>query len=109
MSFVGTRPEVPKYVAYYSDIMMSTLLLPAGLTSPASIFYQDEGMLLRSAEHADETYVTKILPAKMRYNLQYLESFNPWNDIKIMGKTVLSVFAKDKGKMPEDRKADINV
>ena len=69
MSFVGTRPEVPKYVARYTPEMMATLLLPAGVTSEASIRYKDEAELLDKAEDVDETYVQQVLPGKMAYNL----------------------------------------
>lgn len=91
MSFVGTRPEVPRYVADYSDVMWATLLLPAGVTSTASIEYKDEDRLLSNAEDADKTYIDAILPAKMQYNLQYLLDYSFWKDIKIMIKTVLAV------------------
>lgn len=91
MSFVGTRPEVPRYVAAYSEVMWATLLLPAGVTSTASIEYKDEDRLLSNAEDADKTYIDAILPAKMQYNLQYLLDYSFWKDIKIMIKTVLAV------------------
>lgn len=91
MSFVGTRPEVPRYVAAYSDVMWATLLLPSGVTSTASIEYKDEDRLLSNAEDADKTYIDAILPAKMQYNLQYLLDYSFWKDIKIMIKTVLAV------------------
>lgn len=91
MSFVGTRPEVPRYVAAYSDVMWATLLLPAGVTSTASIEYKDEDRLLSNAEDADKTYIDAILPEKMWYNLQYLLDYSFWKDIEIMIKTVLAV------------------
>ena len=62
MSFVGTRPEVPKYVSRYTPEMMATLLLPAGVTSQASIQYKDEDRLLENAQDADKTYVEQVLP-----------------------------------------------
>ena len=108
MSFVGTRPEVEKYVNCYTDTMMATLLLPAGVTSSASIYYKDESQLLAQTENVDETYVQKILPAKMIYNLQYIENFSLWNDLKIMVKTVFAVCANKKIELPENRKADVN-
>ena len=69
MSFVGTRPEAAKYVRKYTKEMRATLLLPAGITSEASIRYKDEAKMLNEAENADEVYVKKILPEKMKYNL----------------------------------------
>ena len=67
MSFVGTRPEVEKYVKAYTKEMRATLLLPAGVTSEASIRYKDEAELLREAEDIDRVYVEKVLPGKMEY------------------------------------------
>lgn len=91
MSFVGTRPEVPKYVARYTPEMMATLLLPAGVTSQASIRYKDEDRLLSAAENVDETYVQQVLPGKMQYNLQSLMEFSFWQEIRTMLDTVFAV------------------
>ncbi len=91
MSFVGTRPEVVKYVEKYTDEMMATLLLPAGVTSEASIKYKDEDLLLANTEDADKTYIYEVLPEKMKYNLRSLEKFSFWGDIKIMLRTVSAV------------------
>lgn len=94
LSFVGVRPEVPKYVEKYSPEMYATLLLPAGVTSATSIIYKNESELLENAENPDETYVEKILPQKMEYNLEYIRNFNFFDDIKIMFKTVIAVLNK---------------
>lgn len=91
MSFVGTRPEVVKYVEHYTNEMKATLLLPAGVTSEASIKYKDEERLLENAENADEVYIKQVLPEKMKYNLQAIEKFSFWNDIKTMVRTVIAV------------------
>ena len=91
MSFVGTRPEVEKYVAHYTDEMKATLLMPAGITSRASIEYKDEDRLLESAENADEVYIHQVLPEKMKYNLRAIEKFSFWDDIKTMFATVIAV------------------
>ena len=91
MTFVGTRPEVKKYVDYYTKEMMATLLLPAGVTSFASIYYKDEAELLEKSENPDKTYIEEILPEKMKYNLQSIEKFNFIEDIKIMFMTALAV------------------
>lgn len=95
MTFVGTRPEVPKYVAAYTPEMMATLLLPAGVTSLASIMYKDEDQLLSGAADVDKTYVEEVLPGKMRYNLKAIETFSFWGDIKIMVMTALAVLGKE--------------
>lgn len=88
MSFVGTRPEVTKYVDQYTPEMLATLLLPAGVTSEASIEYKDEERLLSDAENADKTYVAVVLPQKMAWNLRSLTEFSFIGDIKTMFKTV---------------------
>lgn len=95
MSFVGTRPEVKRYVDAYTDEMYATLLLPAGVTSLASIYYKDEEKLLAESENANETYIYEILPQKMKYNLKYIEDFSFWNDIKLMFKTVAAVLGRE--------------
>lgn len=94
LSFVGVRPEVPKYVEKYTPEMFATLLLPAGVTSMTSIMYKDESKLLEGAENPDKTYVEEILPEKMKYNLEYIKNFNFWYDIKVMVKTVFAVIKK---------------
>ena len=95
MSFVGTRPEVRKYVDCYSDEMMATLLMPAGVTSLASITYKDEDEIMEErtskGESADEAYVNHVLPEKMKYNLEYLKTFSFLGDIRLMFKTVFSI------------------
>ena len=91
MSFVGTRPEAVKYVKQYTPEMRATLLLPAGITSIASILYKDEAELLENASDPDKTYVEEILPEKMKYNLQSIRDFSLINDLKTMFATVGAV------------------
>ena len=95
MCFVGVRPEVAKYVNRYTDEMNATLLLPAGITSPASIEYKDEDEVIEkykgSGRSIDDIYVEEILPDKMKYNLKYIKEFSVINDIKIMIRTALAV------------------
>lgn len=91
MSFVGTRPEVPKYVARYTDEMMATLLLPAGVTSEASIRYKDEERLLEGVADVDEAYVKEVLPEKMKYNLEAIRRFSLAGEVKTMVRTVFAV------------------
>ena len=95
MTFVGTRPEVPKYVDAYTPEMMATLLLPAGITSIASIRYKDEAELLDKAEDVDKTYIEEVLPGKMQYNLESILKFSFWDDIATCFKTVLAVLKSD--------------
>lgn len=91
MTFVGTRPEVVKYVEKYTDEMKATLLLPAGVTSLASIYYKDEDKLLSDAADVDSTYINEILPQKMKYNLDAIRDFSFFGDIKTMIMTVVAV------------------
>lgn len=91
MSFVGTRPEVVKYTEKYTDEMLATLLLPAGVTSEASIQYKDEEQLLAHKGNTDETYINEVLPSKMIYNLQSIKKFSFFSEIKTMIRTVVAV------------------
>ena len=95
MSFVGTRPEVPRYTEQYSPEMMATLLLPAGITSLASINYKDEDTIISQMTAkgmtVDQAYVERVLPEKMHFNLAYLRDFSFIGDIKIMLQTVVEV------------------
>lgn len=91
MTFVGTRPEVTKYTAHYTEEMIATFLMPAGVTSRTSIEYKDEEKLLENAENADEVYINEVLPAKMVYNLREIEKFSFLRDISTMIKTVIAV------------------
>lgn len=91
MTFVGTRPEVVKYVNAYSDEMYATLLLPAGITSVASIQYKDEDEILSKAKDPDDAYIHEVLPDKMKYNLASIENFSFLNEIKIMANTLKAV------------------
>lgn len=93
MSFVGTRPEVRKYVEEYSDEMKATLLLPAGVTSEASIRYKDEDELLKDAGDVDEVYIQKILPEKMRWNLRAIRRFSLPGELSTMVRTVFHVMS----------------
>lgn len=94
MTFVGTRPEVPKYVEKYTPEMMATLLMPAGITSEASVYYKDENELLDAAQDVEKTYLEVVLPDKMKYNLAAIRGFSFIDDIKVMILTVLAVFRK---------------
>ena len=91
MSFVGTRPEATKYVKKYTKEMRATLLLPAGITSEASIQYKDEAKLLDAADDVDKVYVEQVLPAKMKDNLESIREFSFWGEIVTMMRTILAV------------------
>jgi len=108
MTFVGTRPEVPKYVEKYTPEMRATLLLPAGVTSQASICYKDEDKLLENAEDVDKVYVEKILPKKMKYNLAAIRDFSLVSEFKTMIMTVLAVAGFDAGKSGKRKRTNAN-
>lgn len=91
MSFVGTRPEVVKYVQAYTDEMKATLLLPAGITSEASISYKDEGEMMEGVDDVDDVYIHQVLPEKMEYNLRALRNYSLFGDIHTMVRTVFAV------------------
>ena len=95
MTLVGTRPEVKKYVEKYTDEMMATLLMPAGVTSYASIMYKDEDEVIsnlqKSGKTVDEIYIKDVLPEKMKYNLEYIRKFSFGYDIRLCFKTVIGV------------------
>ncbi|MCI8540447.1 MAG: sugar transferase [Erysipelotrichaceae bacterium] len=93
MSFVGTRPEVEKYVREYSDGMKATLLLPAGVTSLSSLKYRDEDEMIKqgidAGKNVDQIYSKEILPKKMKYNLVYLCEVGIVKDLIICVKTII--------------------
>lgn len=91
MTFVGTRPESVHYVKSYTNEMYATLLLPAGVTSEASIEYKDEADLLDQADDVDSVYVNEVLPEKMKYNLNSIKEFSFFKEIATMFRTVFAV------------------
>lgn len=95
MSFVGTRPEAVKYVEQYQPEFNATLLMPAGITSEASIRYKDEEKLLDGASDVDEAYVNQVLPAKMVWNLESIRRFRFLREILTMIRTMAAVMGKE--------------
>ena len=91
MTFVGTRPESVHYVKSYTNEMYATLLLPAGVTSEASIEYKDEAELLDQADDVDSVYINEVLPEKMKYNLNSIKEFSFFKEIATMFRTVFAV------------------
>ncbi|MCI8506877.1 MAG: sugar transferase [Lachnospiraceae bacterium] len=95
MSFVGTRPEAVKYVDQYKPEYNATLLMPAGITSEASIRYKDEDKLLTATNNVDRTYIEKVLPAKMKWNLESIRRFQFLHEILTMFRTVFIMLGKN--------------
>ena len=102
MTFVGTRPEVKKYVDRYTDEMKATLLMPAGVTSIASIKYKDEDEIIskyvEQGENIDNIYVSRVLPEKMKYNVDYLEKFTIFQDVVICLHTANEILRRQNTK-----------
>lgn len=95
MSFVGTRPEAVKYVEMYKPEYKATLLVPAGITSEASIRYKDEAALLDAADDVDKVYIESVLPEKMKHNLRSIQEFSCLREIATMFRTLFAVCGKD--------------
>lgn len=91
LSFVGPRPEVGRYVARYDELMLATLLIPPGLTSPAALAFADEAELL-DTEQAERVYVDLLLPRKAALNLRYLRELSPRTDLRVLLRTVGKLF-----------------
>lgn len=91
MTFIGTRPEVPKYVNQYKPEYRATLLLPAGVSSTASIVFKNENELLDKTEDVEKAYVNQILPIKMGYNLTDIKKYGYWREIGLCFKTVFGI------------------
>jgi len=93
MSFVGPRPEVPKYVALYNTEQRTVLTVKPGITDYASIVYSEENALLANAENPEELYISKIMPAKLKLNIRYIEDMGLATDIGIIFKTIGKIFS----------------
>lgn len=95
MSFVGTRPEAVKFVEKYEPVFYATLLMPAGITSEASIRYKDEDKLLSIADDVDRVYMETVLPEKMKWNLESIRRFQFLRELLTMLRTVFAVLGKE--------------
>ncbi|ALF18698.1 sugar transferase [Fusobacterium animalis] len=91
MSLVGPRPEVPKYVALYTDEQKEILKVRAGITDYASIEFSDENDLLASEEEPEKVYIEKIMPKKIELNKKYLSEISILTDIKIILLTIKKI------------------
>jgi len=91
MSFVGPRPEVPKYVAMYDEVQINILRVRPGITDYASIEYRDESTLLAQSDNPEETYINEIMPAKFALNAKYLDDISIMQDVKIIFRTIYKV------------------
>ena len=88
MSFVGPRPEVPKYVELYTPEQSRVLQLVPGITDPASIKYRDEASLLAGASDAEKYYIETLVPDKIRVNLTYASRATFITDLRVIFATL---------------------
>lgn len=88
MSLVGPRPEVPRYVALYTDELRQVLRLRPGITDPASIQFRDEAALLGTAEDPERYYIDVLMPEKIRLNMEYAKRATLWQDILTVFRTL---------------------
>ncbi len=95
MSFVGPRPEVPKYVAVYNDMEREVLNLVPGITDPASVIYRNESEILGGFQDPEKQYIEKIMPDKIRINLEYARRANIMSDIFVILQTLGLLFKKN--------------
>ena len=93
MSFVGPRPEVPRYVELYTPYQRQVLLVRPGITDYASIAYRNENDLLAGADDPERMYIEEIMPAKIELNMRYLHEISPLSDIRLILKTIAAVVA----------------
>ncbi len=93
MSFVGPRPEVRKYVNYYSQDDLEILNVKPGITDYASIKYRNEAEIIKQAEDPERVYIEDIMPEKIKLNKIYINNFSIITDIKIILKTFLSILS----------------
>ena len=91
MSFVGPRPEVPRYVAMYSDYQRNILRIKPGITELASIVYRDENEVLAQSEDPEKTYIEDIMPKKIRLNIEYMKKLGFWYDLKLIFMTFAAI------------------
>ena len=93
MSFVGPRPEVPRYVELYTPYQRQVLLVRPGITDYASIAYRNENDLLAGADDPEKMYIETIMPDKIELNMKYLREISPLADLRLILKTVIAVIA----------------
>jgi lipopolysaccharide/colanic/teichoic acid biosynthesis glycosyltransferase len=95
MSLVGPRPEVPRYVAMYPAALRAKVLsVRPGITDPASIAYRDESTLLAAASDPERAYIEQVMPAKLRFAAAYVDRMSLWNDVRLIGATLHSLWLR---------------
>jgi len=92
MSFVGPRPELPKYVNLYNERQRQVLSVRPGLTDYASLEYINESEILAQAENPEQYYIEYVMPAKLELNLKYIQDQSFTTDLIIIFKTIVRIF-----------------
>src|SRR5262249_2989936 len=92
MTFVGPRPEVPRYVEIFRKDYEEILKIRPGITDLASIKYRDEAALLGRSENPAEEYVTRVLPDKINLGKEYVRQSSVFFDLRLIFKTFLRLF-----------------
>lgn len=86
MSWVGPRPEDPKYVALYTEEQRRVLSVKPGITGPTQLEYRDEASMLEGSS-VDEEYVTRLMPEKLKSDLEYVRTRSLGGDLRILWRT----------------------
>ena len=95
MSLVGPRPEDPSYVELYTPEQRQVLSVKPGITGPTQLEYRDEASMLHG-ESVDEEYVTRIMPKKLKLDLEYVRNRSLMLDLKILWRTATTLLFKDR-------------
>ena len=90
MSLVGPRPEVRKYVDYYTPEQQQVLSVLPGITDYASIAYRNENEILANAANPEQTYIQEILPHKIELNMRYIRNKTVGNYFSIIFNTIVT-------------------
>jgi lipopolysaccharide/colanic/teichoic acid biosynthesis glycosyltransferase len=96
MSLVGPRPEDPSYVAFYTPEQRLVLSVKPGITGPTQLQYRDEASLLQG-EGVDEEYVTRLMPQKLKLDLEYVRTRSLLLDLRILWQTATTLLSRDRG------------
>lgn len=94
MSFVGPRPEVPKYVGLYTEDQRQVLMVRPGITDLASIEYRNESELLATADNPEKVYIEEVMPRKIELNKEYIRNMSLVSDMRIILKTIAVLYKR---------------
>lgn len=95
MTFVGPRPEVPRYVELFKHDYEEILTIRPGITDLASLKYRNEAALLGNADNPEQEYLTRVLPDKISLGKEYIKRSSISFDLKLISKTLLNLVHTD--------------